>query len=103
MEGNAANGWRRSNNSLSHLYGSGWQLSDGSLDYPWYYLLEWRNLDGFDAGLASTYHEVFRNLTAEEAHAARIVSSIHASAAATSSPRPSAKMRSAPCPTSFTL
>jgi immune inhibitor A len=67
VESDSTNGWRRSNTTFTHLYGGGWQLSDGTLEYPWYYLLEWRNLDGFDAGLASTYHEVFRNLTDEGA------------------------------------
>ena len=64
--GNRA-GWRTSNSTFTHLYGAGFQLSSGTHQHPWYYLLEWRNLDGFDGGLRSTYQEVFRNLTEDGA------------------------------------
>lgn len=67
VESGAAGGWRTSNGTFTHLYGMGWRQSNGVLDYPWYYLLEWRSLEGFDGGLGSTYQEVFRNLTADGA------------------------------------
>ena len=39
--------------------GQGWILSTGSFVYPHYYMVEWRNLDGFDAGLQYTYDSTF--------------------------------------------
>jgi immune inhibitor A len=39
--------------------GAGWIWTDGVFIYPQYYMVEWRNLDGFDAGLEYTYDSTF--------------------------------------------
>jgi immune inhibitor A len=41
------------------IVGQGWQLSNGSELKPLYYLLEWRNFNGFDEGLRYTYNTIF--------------------------------------------
>jgi len=39
--------------------GQGWILTTGTFNVPHYYMVEWRNLDGFDAGLQYTYDTTF--------------------------------------------
>jgi immune inhibitor A len=39
--------------------GAGWVLTTGSFTFPHYYMVEWRNLDGFDAGLEYAYDSTF--------------------------------------------
>jgi immune inhibitor A len=39
--------------------GAGWIMTSGTFSFPHYYLAEWRNLDGFDAGLQYTYDSTF--------------------------------------------
>lgn len=39
--------------------GAGWIMTTGTFVFPHFYLAEWRNLDGFDAGLQYTYDSTF--------------------------------------------
>lgn len=39
--------------------GAGWMMTTGTFVFPHYYMVEWRNLDGFDAGLQYTYDSTF--------------------------------------------
>jgi immune inhibitor A len=39
--------------------GAGWIMTTGTFVFPHYYMVEWRNLDGFDAGLQYTYDSTF--------------------------------------------
>jgi immune inhibitor A len=61
VEGSNANGWTKtvSRFSLDEPLGNGWQFSNGIQILPLYYLLEWRNLHGFDRGLKYTYNTIF--------------------------------------------
>jgi immune inhibitor A len=63
----AANGWTATVGStgVGEPLGAGWVLSTGTLLFPKYYLLEWRNAVGFDRGLRYSYHTVFSELTAD--------------------------------------
>ena len=49
------NGWTATVESLSDTRGTGWVRTNGTFNYEQYYLLEWRNLDGFDVGLKTPY------------------------------------------------
>lgn len=59
----ATNGWTPTVGTFTSAsqdpLGAGWILSNGTQLKPKYYLLEWRNLDGFDEGLKYTYNTVF--------------------------------------------
>lgn len=61
VEANNANGWVLTVAKFdpNEPLGAGWQLSNGLQLLPQYYLLEWRNFDGFDKGLKYTYNTVF--------------------------------------------
>jgi immune inhibitor A len=63
VEGGNANGWTPEVKSfvVGELPSAGWVLSNGVRILPMYYLLEWRNADGFDKGLLYTYHTIFNN------------------------------------------
>jgi immune inhibitor A len=50
-----ANGWTATTGSFDGGSGAGWVTSSGQFSFAQYYLAEWRNLDGFDQGLAYTY------------------------------------------------
>jgi immune inhibitor A len=50
-----ANGWTAEAETFTNTVGAGWVVSTGSFQFGQYYLAEWRNLDGFDQGLAYTY------------------------------------------------
>jgi immune inhibitor A len=65
VEGNNANGWTKKIDTfeLGSQLGAGWQLTNGIQILPLYYLIEWRNLDGFDKGLKYTYNTIFAELT----------------------------------------
>lgn len=39
--------------------GAGWMITTGTFVFPHYYLVEWRNLDGFDEGLKYAYDSTF--------------------------------------------
>lgn len=81
VEGSNLNGWTPTVATFvtGEVLGSGWRLSTGSEAYPQYYLLEWRNLDGFDIGLKYTYNTVFSRLMengADEWHVDKVVSNV---------------------------
>jgi immune inhibitor A len=67
VEGSNTNGWTATVNSFTTdtPLGAGWRFSDGIENYPLYYLLEWRNLNGFDEGLKYTYNTVIAELTSD--------------------------------------
>jgi immune inhibitor A len=39
--------------------GAGWIMTGGTFTFPHYYMVEWRNLDGFDEGLKYAYDSTF--------------------------------------------
>lgn len=39
--------------------GAGWIITTGTFTFPHYYMIEWRNLDGFDEGLKYAYDSTF--------------------------------------------
>jgi immune inhibitor A len=39
--------------------GAGWIMTTGTFTFPHYYMVEWRNLDGFDEGLEYAYDSTF--------------------------------------------
>ena len=49
------NGWTADVRSFTNTRGAGWVLTSGTIDYEQYYLLEWRNFDGYDNGLKTPY------------------------------------------------
>ncbi|MYW00239.1 protease, partial [Streptomyces sp. SID3343] len=49
------NGWTAEGGSTSSTRGAGWVRTDGTYSKEQYYLLEWRNMSGFDQGLKYTY------------------------------------------------
>jgi len=51
--------WVSDSQSFVGEPGAGWIWTDGVFIYPQYYMVEWRNLDGFDAGLQYTYDSTF--------------------------------------------
>ncbi|MEU8259341.1 immune inhibitor A domain-containing protein [Micromonospora sp. NPDC048999] len=50
-----ANGWTLTGGTFTDTSGAGWQIDSGTQVKAQYYLAEWRNFDGFDAGLKYTY------------------------------------------------
>ncbi|WP_308170151.1 immune inhibitor A domain-containing protein [Acrocarpospora catenulata] len=50
-----ANGWTATTGTFTDSTGAGWTRHSGDVQAAQYYLAEWRNLDGFDNGLAYTY------------------------------------------------
>ncbi|GIH24106.1 protease [Acrocarpospora phusangensis] len=50
-----ANGWTPTVTTFTDTRGTGWTRHGGTLSSELFYLAEWRNLDGFDQGLAYTY------------------------------------------------
>ncbi|NOK59796.1 MAG: hypothetical protein GFH27_549285n321 [Chloroflexi bacterium AL-W] len=66
VENDNANGWTATVENFSPgPLGEGWIQSDGTVSFPKYYLIEWRNLDGFDKGLQYTYNTILSEETAE--------------------------------------
>jgi immune inhibitor A len=61
VEGGNANGWTPEVKSfvVGEVPSAGWVFATGVRVLPLYYLLEWRNADGFDKGLLYTYNSVF--------------------------------------------
>ncbi|MCW5851783.1 MAG: immune inhibitor A [Anaerolineae bacterium] len=61
VEGNNLAGWTPSVRGFNphEPLGDGWRLSPSGDEAPRYYLLEWRNLDGFDRGLQYFYNSIF--------------------------------------------
>lgn len=69
VENNNANGWTATVGTFvqDEPPGAGWRLSNGIDIKPQYYLLEWRNTDGFDRGLLYTYHTIYsKEVTPED-------------------------------------
>jgi immune inhibitor A len=52
-------GWVNDPQAFVGEPGAGWIMTTGTFIFPHYYLAEWRNLDGFDAGLQYTYDSTF--------------------------------------------
>ena len=52
-------GWVNDAQAFVGEPGAGWIMTPGTFSFPHYYLAEWRNLDGFDAGLEYTYDSTF--------------------------------------------
>ncbi|MFU8872125.1 immune inhibitor A domain-containing protein [Micromonospora sp. SL4-19] len=52
---NGANGWTLTGGTFTDTTGAGWHFDGGTQVKAQYYLAEWRNFDGFDAGLKYTY------------------------------------------------
>ena len=50
-----ANGWTPSVGTFEATSGSGWSIDPGTHVNAQFYLVEWRNLDGFDKGLSYAY------------------------------------------------
>ena len=81
VEGNNLNGWTPTVTTFvtGEALGAGWRPSTGAEAYPQYYLLEWRNLNGFDTGLKYTYNTVFSRLMengADEWRVDKVVSNV---------------------------
>ncbi|WP_205698519.1 immune inhibitor A domain-containing protein [Conexibacter sp. SYSU D00693] len=55
----ANNGWTPTVASFTSTTGEGWRLDPGVSERAHYYLAEWRNLDGFDRGLAYGYDSTY--------------------------------------------
>ena len=58
----ANNGWTATVGTWTDTTGAGWVLDPGAHDYAQYYLVEWRNLDGFDKGLQYAYDTTYQKL-----------------------------------------
>jgi immune inhibitor A len=52
-------GWVNDAQAFVGEPGAGWIMTSGTFSFPHFYLAEWRNLDGFDAGLEYTYDSTF--------------------------------------------
>ncbi|MCW3818362.1 immune inhibitor A [Micromonospora sp. DR5-3] len=56
---NGTNGWTLTGGTFTDTTGAGWHTDGGSQVKAQYYLAEWRNFDGFDAGLKYAYDTVY--------------------------------------------
>ncbi|RZT82190.1 immune inhibitor A [Micromonospora violae] len=54
-----ANGWTATGGTFVDTTGEGWVIDSGTEVHAQYYLAEWRNFDGFDAGLQYTYDTIY--------------------------------------------
>ncbi|MEJ3405168.1 immune inhibitor A domain-containing protein [Rathayibacter sp. YIM 133350] len=54
-----ADGWTEQVASFAGTTGQGWHIDSGTLIKAQYYLVEWRNFDGFDEGLKYAYNTVY--------------------------------------------
>ncbi len=52
-------GWVNDAQAFVGEPGAGWIMTSGTFSFPHYYLVEWRNLDGFDDGLEYAYDTTF--------------------------------------------
>jgi len=55
----ANNGWTPTVSTFTATSGEGWKLDGGTSSANHYYLAEWRNTDGFDAGLSYGYDSTY--------------------------------------------
>ncbi|WP_417555107.1 immune inhibitor A domain-containing protein [Microbacterium sp.] len=53
------NGWTSTDTTFTDTSGAGWHRDSGTKVTAQYYLVEWRNLDGFDEGLKYGYTTVY--------------------------------------------
>jgi immune inhibitor A len=53
------NGWTTEVDSFTTTTGEGWKLDGGTSTGAHYYMAEWRNTDGFDAGLSHAYDSTY--------------------------------------------
>ncbi|WP_136709056.1 immune inhibitor A domain-containing protein [Agromyces sp. H66] len=53
------NGWTSEVSSFTTTTGPGWRIDTGTSTKAQYYLVEWRNFDGFDEGLKYAYNSVY--------------------------------------------
>ena len=53
------NGWTTEVASFTTTTGPGWRMDTGTSVKAQYYLVEWRNFDGFDEGLKHAYNSVY--------------------------------------------
>jgi immune inhibitor A len=53
------NGWTAAVDTFVDTTGPGWRIDTGTSSKAQYYLVEWRNFDGFDAGLQHAYDTVY--------------------------------------------
>ncbi|KRE42871.1 immune inhibitor A domain-containing protein [Knoellia sp. Soil729] len=58
----ANNGWTATVGTFTDTSGTGWVLDPGVNQYAQYYLVEWRNFDGFDKGLQYAYDTTYQKL-----------------------------------------
>ncbi|WP_312855023.1 immune inhibitor A domain-containing protein [Agromyces agglutinans] len=54
------NGWTTEVTSFTTTTGPGWRQDTGTSTNAQYYLVEWRNFDGFDEGLKHAYNSVYQ-------------------------------------------
>jgi immune inhibitor A len=54
-----ANGWTAQGGTFTTTSGEGWKIDTGSSSKSQYYLVEWRNFDGFDEGLKYAYDTTY--------------------------------------------
>ncbi|WP_082098708.1 immune inhibitor A domain-containing protein [Demequina iriomotensis] len=54
-----ANGWTGTVSTFVDTTGPGWRIDTGTSVKAQYYLVEWRNFDGFDEGLKYAYNTVY--------------------------------------------
>ncbi|MEU6998491.1 immune inhibitor A domain-containing protein [Nonomuraea sp. NPDC046570] len=52
-------GWTATGGTFTNTSGQGWTINNGERELSRFYLAEWRNLDGFDKGLAHTYDTTY--------------------------------------------
>ena len=53
------NGWTTEVETFAASTGPGWRIDTGTSTNAQYYLVEWRNFDGFDEGLKYGYDTVY--------------------------------------------
>jgi immune inhibitor A len=54
-----ANGWTPAVGTFTDTTGAGWKADTGTHTYEQFYLVEWRNFDGFDEGLKYAYDTTY--------------------------------------------
>lgn len=58
----ANNGWTATVGTFTDTTGTGWVLDSGTSQNAHYYMVEWRNFDGFDKGLQYAYDTTYQKL-----------------------------------------
>ena len=65
--GSDDNGWTLATGTLTNTSGAGWHNDSGTQVKAQYYLVEWRNYDGFDKGLQYAYDTTYSGTPADGA------------------------------------